>query len=223
LWFALVVPIAAHRICPACGEPTTGAFVDPEEGTLRCDLCGRSSPISPLPPLLFLTGASGSGKTTLYEDLVGNVSEALLIDADLLWGVNPNHDLPATGYRDFRGLLLHLAERLARNGQPVLIEGSCMPEQYEALGERWYFSKTAYIATVCSDDELEQRLRARPAWRGSVASLDAMLAYNRHLRELGPTTSPPIDLIDTTDRAIEDCARELHSWIRRQLQAPEPR
>lgn len=192
--------------------------MDPAERTLRCDLCGGSSPISALPPLLFLTGASGSGKTTLYEALVGKVSEAVLIDADLLWSVNPTHDDPATGYRSFRGLLLHLAERLAKNGKPVVIEGSCMPEQYEALGERWYFSKTAYVATVCSDNELEERLRARPAWRDSVSSLDTMLAYNRHLREFGPTTSPRIDLIDTTGRTIEDCAHELHFWIRRETQ-----
>jgi chloramphenicol 3-O-phosphotransferase len=211
------MPTAVHRICPACGDPTTGAEVDPVERVVRCDLCDASCPILLLPPLLFVTGASDAGKTTLYKALVGTVREALLIDQDLLWSVNPAHDDPATGYRQFRGLMLHLAERLAKNGLPVVVEGSCMPDQYEALGERWYFSKTAYIAVVCSDRELERRLRARRPWRDSSKQLDGMLAYNRHLREHGPASSPPIGLLDTTGRSVTDCAAELHDWIRREV------
>jgi len=170
-----------------------------------------------LPPLLFVTGASGAGKTTLYNALVGDVPEAMMIDQDLLWGLSPAHDDPATGYRQFRGLVLHLAERLAKNGVPVVVEGSCMPDQYESLGERWYFAKTAYIAVVCSDDELERRLRSRRPWQESSRRVDQMLEFNRHLRENGPSSSPSIELLDTTDRTIDECARDLHQWIRREV------
>lgn len=213
------MPTAVHRICPACGDPTAGSEVDPVELVLRCDLCGAASPIRVLPPLLFVTGASAAGKTTLYEALVGRVAEAVLIDQDLLWSVNPAHNDPASGYRQFRGLVLHLAERLAKNGLPVVIEGSCMPDQYEALGERWYFSKTAYIAVVCSDAELERRLRARRPWQRSSSHLNEMLSFNRHLRERGPSFVPSIELLDTTDRDVEDCAADLHDWIRREVDA----
>jgi hypothetical protein len=113
------VPKAVHRICPACQTPTEGAEVDAVARVLRCDRCGAATPFELLPPLLFLTGASGAGKTTIYHALVGNVPEALLIDADLLWGLDPRHDDPATGYRRFRGLVLHLAERLGTNGWPA--------------------------------------------------------------------------------------------------------
>lgn len=203
------------RICPACGEPTRNAVVDPATRRLLCDICGKTSAIEILPPLLFVTGASGAGKGTLYEALVGKVQEALLIDQDLLWGVNPAHDDPDSGYREFRGLVLHLAERLAKNGKPVVVEGSCMPEQYETLGERWYFSKTAYLAVVCSDEELEARLRARPGWRDSTRMIDGMIAWNRRLRQSPETSEPRIDLLDTTGRRIQECAGELHEWIRR--------
>jgi hypothetical protein len=211
------VPTAVHRICPVCGNPTTGAEVLPVERVVVCDLCGAASAFGLLPPLLFLTGASGAGKTTLYEALVGKVEEAILINADLLWGVNPAHDDPETGYRQFRGLILHLAERLARNGRPVLVEGSCMPEQYETLGERWHFSKTAYLAVVCSDAELERRLTVRPSWRRSTRHIDTMMAWNRQLRDGPLPTTPPMDVLDTTDRAPSDSAREVHRWIRRQV------
>jgi chloramphenicol 3-O-phosphotransferase len=170
--------------------------------------------------VLFITVASGAGKTTLYEALVGTVDEAILVDADLLWGVDPSHNDPESGYRQFRGLILHLAERLAKNGKAVVVEGSCMPDQYESLGERWYFSNTAYIGIVCTDDELERRLLARPAWRDSVGNLQGMLTFNRHIKEVAPTSTPPITLLDTTSRTIDDCAAELHAWIRRQLTEP---
>ncbi len=147
---------------PATPRPQ-GARVEPGEHALACDLCGARTPFEPLPPLLFLTGASGAGKTTLTRALTGTVTEAILIDADLLWGVNPAHDDPASGYRQFRGLTLHLAERIARNGHPVVIEGTCIPEQYESLGERWYFTRTAYLAVTCAEDELRRRLARRPA------------------------------------------------------------
>jgi hypothetical protein len=191
--------------------------VDSVGRVLRCDLCNVSSPFRLLPPLLFVTGASGAGKSTLYQALVGDVREALLIDQDLLWSVNPAHNDPASGYREFRGLVLHMAERLAKNGLPVVVEGSCMPDQYESLGERWYFSKTAYIAVVCSDAELENRLRARRPWHDSWSQLDEMLAFNRHLREHGPSSTPVIELLDTTGRSVADCAAELYGWIRREI------
>ena len=225
-WLAIVltrawkmdgVPQVVHAICPACGAPTSGAEVLPDEGVLACDLCGVRSSFEMRPPLLFLTGASGAGKTTLYQSLVGHVREAVLIDQDLLWSVDPAHNSPETNYRQFRGLLLHLADRLARNRMPVLIEGSCVPEQYEALGERWFFAKTAYLAVTCDDDELERRLKARPSWRKADDHLDTMLAFNRWIRTHAGTTTPPMDVLDTTNRSVADCAREVHSWIRRQV------
>src|SRR5580692_810223 len=91
------VPAVVHVICPACDTPTEGARVEPGEHVLACDRCGARTPFQPLPPLLFLTGASGAGKTTLTRAMTGTVTEAILIDADLLWGVNPAHDDPASG------------------------------------------------------------------------------------------------------------------------------
>jgi chloramphenicol 3-O-phosphotransferase len=206
---------AVHRVCPACESPTTGAEVDPARRVLLCDLCGAVTPFRLLPPLLFLTGASGAGKTTLYRQLVGRVPEAVLIDADLLWSVNPAHDDPASGYRAFRALILHLAERLAANGRPVLVEGTCTPDQYETLGERWYFSKTAYLAVVCEDETLRRRLAARPGWRRGRQDLEPMLQLNQAFRQ--QRLDPAPSLLDTTARSVEECAAELHDWIRLQV------
>lgn len=209
------MPKAAHRVCPACESPTTGAEVDSARRVLLCDLCGAVTPFRLLPPLLFLTWASGAGKTTLYRQLDGRVPEAILIDAVLLWSVNPAHDDPASGYRDFRALILHLAERLAANGRPVLVEGTCTPDQYETLGERWYFSKTAYLAVVCEDETLRRRLAARPDWRRGRPDLEPMVQLNQAFRH--QRLDPAPSLLDTTTRSVQECAAELHDWIRLQV------
>jgi hypothetical protein len=119
-----VCPFAVHAVCPACATPTVEPEVLPDEQVLLCHLCGAKSRFELRPPLLFLTGASGAGKSTLYQALVGQVTEAVLIDQDLLWNVDPRHDDPGSNYRQFRGVVLHLAERIARNGVPVMIEGT---------------------------------------------------------------------------------------------------
>lgn len=212
------MPQVVFRICPACGEPTTGANVELEPRRFVCDVCVTPTPIEPLPPVLFVTGASGAGKTTLYETLLGRVEEAILIDQDLLWGLNPHTTIPSLGIGGSADWCL--AERLARKGKPVVVEGSCMPDQYERLGERWYFAHTAYLAIVCSDSELVRRLQARPGWRDSAKNLDGMLDWNRRLRERGFDSAPLIEVLDTTDRTVESCATELHEWIRRRVVSP---
>ncbi len=212
------MPAVVHVICPACDTPTEGARVEPGEHALECDVCGARTPFEPLPPVLFLTGASGAGKTTLARALTGVVTEAILIDADLLWSVSPAHDDPASGYRQFRGLTLHLAERIARNGHPVVIEGTCIPEQYESLGERWYFARTAYLAVTCAEDELRRRLARRPHWRQEPARLEPLMILNERFRTEPASFSPPVQVLDTTGRTVAECAAETHAWIRKNLE-----
>lgn len=214
------MPAVVHAICPACQAPTSGARVEPGEHVLACDLCGARTPFAPLPPVLFVTGSSGAGKTTLTRFLTGTVTEAILIDADLLWGVNPAHDDPASGYRQFRGLTLHLAERIARNGRPVVVEGTCVPEQYESLGERWCFAGTAYLAVTCAEDELRRRLARRPAWQQDPERLEPLVTLNERFRTAPASFTPAVQVLDTTGRSVPDCAAEMHTWIRARLAPP---
>src|SRR5690348_7136086 len=53
-----------------------------------------------------------------------------------------------------------------------------MPEQYQSLGERWYFSRVAYLAVVCRGEKLQRRLLARPAWRTAGATSRGHLSFN---------------------------------------------
>jgi hypothetical protein len=55
---------------------------------------------------------------------------------------------------------------LNQSGRPTVLIGTQLPEHYESLPERSWFSEIHYLALVCAPDELGARLRERPAWWG---------------------------------------------------------
>jgi len=63
--------------------------------------------------------------------------------------------------------------------------GSALPEQFENCPERRYFTHIHYLAVVCDDDTLVQRLRARPAWRGSGTAefIEDMRGFNAYIKK----------------------------------------
>ncbi|MCB0043563.1 MAG: hypothetical protein KDE23_27940, partial [Caldilinea sp.] len=67
---------------------------------------------------------------------------------------------------------------------------------------------------VCDDDELAERLHARPAWRaaGSTAYIAEHQQFNRWFRAYGDR-QPPITRLDTT--GVDDAAttRQVAAWI----------
>ena len=75
-----------------------------------------------------------------------------------------------------------------------------------------------YLALVCDDAELEARLRARPAWRAwSDEKVARMLAFNRWVERNAAATSPPMELLDTSGRSVQDSAAEVRAWMLRRL------
>lgn len=62
-----------------------------------------------------------------------------------------------------------MAKNISQAGRPIVLFGTGMgvPENIEPCVERRYFSEIHYLALVCDDGVLAQRLRARPAWRGA--------------------------------------------------------
>ena len=113
---------------------------------------------------------------------------------------------------------------VGQSGRPVVLFGAGMgvPANLEPCIHRRYFSRLHYLALVCDDDLLADRLAARPAWRGCAdpAFIAAHQQFNRWFREEGPTTPPGIDLIDTTHQAPDETAAQVAAWIRAHLNAP---
>lgn len=208
-----------HHICPRCGEISDPSRIDVDDRVLECVHCGHRDSYRPLPPLFFLTGPSGGGKTSVHRHLLGRVQEAVLIDADLLWGLDPSHDDPDSGYSAFRGLVFALGMRLASNGRPVLIEGTTVPWEYERLPARPLVSRTAYLALVCDDDVLVERLRSRPSWRKSSREdeIAGMVRMNQAFKAESMSWDPPVALLDTSNQTIPETAAAVHEWLRDQI------
>jgi shikimate kinase len=198
------------KICPACGERAERPVV--ADGLLECARCGHRRPFRRL-PLFALTGPSGAGKSTvgplLAERLAGRV---VVLEQDVLWTGALREDVE--GHPAFRSTWLRMAAMIHQSGRPVVLCGTVVPPEFEALPERVFFSDIHYLALVGSGERLARRLRARPAWREwSQERIEEMLAFNDWLRRTAATLDPPVRLFDTTDVPVEAAADEACSWV----------
>ena len=201
------------NVCTACGL----SHVEPEfdgSGRLVCSSCGGRRPFRRL-PLLLVGGPAGAGKSSVGASLLGGLTEAVVIEGDLLW--RREFDTPADGYNEYCRLWLRLAAHISQSGKPVTLFGAgfAVPGSVEPLPERRLFDAVHYLGLVCGDEVLASRLRARPTWRNTTDELvGEHVKFNRWLKEHAAATEPPVTLIDTTSAAVSETAALVASWIR---------
>jgi hypothetical protein len=200
------------NVCSQCGMYHADKRIDPTGPFAICPECGHKHPFLQL-PLLLVGGASGTGKTAVCQHLSGRVTQAVLLDHDILW--RSEFNIPENNYRDFFELWLRLSKNISQSGRPVVLfgAGACVPENIEGCIERRYFSKAHYLALICSDEALSERLQERPAWRGThdPAFIEAQIRFNRWLENYD--NQPVIKRIDTTNAPLEETAMQVASWI----------
>jgi hypothetical protein len=202
------------NVCPACGA-WSDDYVVADEAVLACQACGHRRPFLRL-PLFALTGPSGAGKSAVGAVLAGRLRRCVVLEQDLLW--LPDRLDPADEHRQFRRLWLRLVAALHQNGRPVLLCGTVVPGQLEACPERRLVGDIHYLALVCDDAELEARLRARPPWRAWTDDKVArMLAFNQLVKRNAATTTPPMELLDTSGHSVQDSAACVRAWVQRHL------
>jgi hypothetical protein len=202
-------------ICDACGAWSDNVRVAEGPPALVCPACGHRRPFTRL-PLFALTGPSAAGKSAVGTLLTGRLRECVVLEQDLLW--LPDQLDPADEHRQFRRLWLRLVAALHQNGRPVLLCGTVVPGQLEACQERPLVGDIHYLALVCDEAELEARLRARPAWRAWTDDKVArMLAFNRWVKDHAATTTPPMELLDTTGRSVAESAAAVRAWVLQRL------
>lgn len=202
------------NVCHQCGLYRADKIIDPSGPYAICPECGHKHIFRQL-PLLMVSGASGSGKSTVCNNLLGKLDDVVLLDSDILW--RPEFNEPETNYRDFFETWLRMAKNISQAGRPVVLFGAGMgvPGNIEPCIERRYFSQVHYLALVCDDNELAQRLQARPAWRGSAdpAFIDSHIRFNRWFKET-PQNGFSISLVDTTATPLEKTIEQVKDWIR---------
>jgi broad-specificity NMP kinase len=199
------------NVCYKCGLYRSDKIIDPSGPYAICPECGYKHPFRQL-PLLMVAGASGAGKSSVCQALLGTMESVVQLDGDILW--RKEFDTPENNYRDYFETWLRLAKNISQSGRPVVSFGAGMgvPVNIEPCVERRYFSTVHYLALVCDDDVLAQRLKARPAWRGSgeEAFIARQIQFNRWFKEQG---NPSACLIDTTNLPLDATAEHVTSWI----------
>jgi shikimate kinase len=206
------MPLSMFNVCARCGDYTDEKTIDPAGPFAICPFCGHRQRFLRL-PLFVVTGASGTGKSTVAWSLAGETRDWVCFDTDILW--RPEFDTPEDGYQDFRNLGLRVAKNISQAGRPVVLISGGIPDQFEASPERRYFSEVHYLALVCDDSVLVDRLRARPAWRmsGRPEVIEQERSFNRWLRDNASNTVPPMTLIDTGAISEEEKSRRVAHWL----------
>jgi predicted ABC-type ATPase/ribosomal protein L32 len=208
--------IPVFNVCPHCGEYSVEKTIDPSGPYAICPFCHHPHPFLQQ-PLFIITGPSGAGKTTVCIELVSHLNECVIMESDILWGAFPAR--AENNYRDYRNMWLRLAKNIGQAGRPVVLCGAALPEQFEVCPERRYFSTLYYLALVCDDSVLQERLKFRPSWRrsGSNDFLERMIHFNRWLKEHATTMNPPMTLYDSSRQSIQETTKEIAQWIRERL------
>jgi hypothetical protein len=204
------------NVCFQCGLYRADKIIDPTGPFAICPECGFKHPFLLL-PLLVVSGASGTGKSTVCNVLTGRYQQAVILDSDILWRSEFNN--PESNYRDYFETWLRVCKNISQSGRPVVLFGAGVgvPGNLENCIERRYFLGIRYLALVCSDEILSERLRGRPAWRGTrdQAFIEEHQRFNRWFIDYNKNKNqPPIKILDTSRRDIENTARDVETWIR---------
>lgn len=200
-------------VCAKCGHYQPDRSIDPSGPWAICRECGYRSPFRQL-PLFIVAGASGAGKTTLCRRLARECEAVVALDMDILW--RPEFDTPADNYREFFETWLNVAANIAQSGRPVALfgAGAGVPGNIEPCRRRRYFTAVHYLALVCDEGALAERLLRRPAWRQAQATgfIEGQQRFNQWFKTHSQAT-PPIVLVDTTYADEDAAASQVLAWI----------
>ena len=207
------------NVCNQCGlyRADKVIIIDADGSYAVCPECGYRHAFLRL-PLLIIGGASGAGKSTASARLAGKIPNVVVLESDILWDA---YYADKERWSEYFNTWLRLCKNIAQSGQPVALFGAGLgvPGNIEGCIERRYFSVIHYLALVCDDDVLVERLRRRPAWRGSGADewLSSQTAFNRWYKEEAGSGDPPVELLDTTHSTVEESVLAVEAWIKAKL------
>lgn len=189
-------------------------------------------------PLFIITGASCAGKSTVCEVLfqrenfqrensqqensrqkntrpenVPPDNDYIVMESDLLW--HAVYDTPQDNYCAYRRLWMRVAANISQIGKPVVLCGYAVPEQFENQPERELFTQIHYLAVVCDDERMRERLCRRQV--ADESWIESSLSFNAWLKDNARRTEPEITLLDTSDLTPQAAADILDGWIREKI------
>ena len=194
-------------ICQTCEEWMT-PIVDRYHQQVRCSICGHRQAHRFL-PLFIVTGPSGAGKTAIVPALQQLLPTWDVFETDILWDSGGDWTIVKCNW-------LRIAEHIAQRpaGNPTILCGTILPDQIADCPSLPLFSAVHWLALLCENAILADRLRRRPAWRGwDEAKIAQQLQFADWLRSHGQDAfDPPLTIVDTTIVSIEAAAIKIRDW-----------
>jgi hypothetical protein len=162
-------------------------------------------------PLFIVSGASGVGKSAACEVLFQKEKDYIMLESDILWDSRFDGD-PDDGYRAYRELWMTMCANISQIGKPCVLCGCGEPRHFEVCDARRYFTDIHYLAIVCNEDVLRQRMENM---RGISDEnwMDSSVFFNNWIIENADKTEPTMTLVDNSALSIEECAEQIHAWI----------
>ncbi|MBZ0315638.1 MAG: AAA family ATPase [Anaerolineae bacterium] len=202
-------------VCTSCGERLDEHRFSNEIALHLCPFCGHKEAYR-RQPLFVITGASGSGKSTIALPLARRLQTATVLETDLFLGAT---ELDASNdYIDFRDYCLRVARDVGQSGKPVVLVGTATPGQYEKCQNSGFFRTIHYLALVCQDAILEDRLRGRPHWRGvDTQGIAKMVEYNDWLKDRIEDLDYDVRLLDNSTMNILRTVDTVIQWVESRL------
>jgi hypothetical protein len=199
------------NVCPGCGQYSDEKRIDESADIAVCNQCSYEHHFKRL-PLFVITGASCVGKSTVALQLPDRLPSHICLESDILW-CDAFNDAQGD-FTAYRNLWLRVVKNINQSGRPVVLIGSAAPGQFEICAESRYLSAIHYLALVCDDEELERRLKARPAWRksGDQDVVERMLEFNRWLKER-PLAGGAFSRLDTSSISIAESLDGVCNWV----------
>lgn len=162
-------------------------------------------------PLFIVTGASCAGKSTLCNELFINEKEYIVMEGDLLW--SDLYNTPDDDYFEYNRLWLRVCANISQVGKPIVLCGCRVPKQLENLPERKLFTDIYYLAVVCDDAVLTERM-CKNRGVSDENWIRSSLDFNKWLKQQSDSAAPyPITLLDTSDISPTQAAEIADGWI----------
>src|SRR5262249_51930338 len=149
--------MAMMNICFQCGIYRADKIIDPDGPVAICPECGYRHRFAQL-PLLIVSGASGAGKSTVCHILLGRLTQVVVLDSDILW--RSEFNLAEFHSPNFNHNWLGILKNNLQAGRAWGLIGrrNGVPGNHQTpLGPR-YFAALHYLALVCDDQALAERL-----------------------------------------------------------------
>lgn len=199
------------EVCLHCGNRAWNKYI--EEQTIVCPICGSKWDFLKF-PLFFITGASGVGKTTAAQILQRKTQNFIVLDADMFYNIMP-HNTEEDALKQTEQIM-YFSRNAMQCGKPLVWTKAGDIDILSIASGKSYFSEIACLALVCSDEQLQSRMRDGRGIK-DAEWIHCSLDYNRYFLEHNKIGNTQYELLKVDDKTPEETATEIEHWLMRKM------